>query len=145
MILFLLFGCQRRDPCLIHSTDHSLHEVLSHSRRVVISEKKSFAERTTLFIFGLWNKKILRSPFVRKMARLEFKGRCPFAICFLSELIDGLKAYYLNYSPSRDIESRAYFTVKNDHVYRILFNYFQPLRKDFLPTFEKTVASIHIK
>jgi len=59
--------------------------------------------------------------------------------------IDGVKVIYLNYSPARSIDSRVYFLVKNDKVYRILFNIFQPLSKDYLPVFEKTIASIHVK
>jgi hypothetical protein len=59
--------------------------------------------------------------------------------------IDGVKALYLNYSPAREIASRVYFVVKNDKVYRIILNYHEPARKDFLPAFEKAVASIRIK
>jgi hypothetical protein len=59
--------------------------------------------------------------------------------------IDGLKALYLNYSPAKEIESRVYFVVKEDKVYRVILNYYQPARKDFLPAFEKAVASIRIK
>jgi hypothetical protein len=59
--------------------------------------------------------------------------------------IDGLKAIYLNYSPAREIGRRVYFVVKNDKVYRIILTYYQPARKDFLPAFEKAVASIRIK
>jgi hypothetical protein len=59
--------------------------------------------------------------------------------------IDGLDATYLNYSPQREIESRVYFVVKNDKVYRVILNYYQPDRKIFLPSFEKVIASIRIK
>ena len=59
--------------------------------------------------------------------------------------IDGLKAIYVNYAGGKDIESRVYFFVKQDKVYRVILNYFQPRKKDFLPVFEKTVASLHIK
>lgn len=59
--------------------------------------------------------------------------------------IDGLKAPYLNYSMSKGVVSRAYFVVKNDKIYRIIFNYYEPAKKDFLPAFEKSVASIRIK
>jgi hypothetical protein len=59
--------------------------------------------------------------------------------------IDGLKAPYINYSPTKGIESRVYFAVKNDKIYRVIFNYHQPLKKDFLPAFEESIASIRIK
>ncbi len=62
-----------------------------------------------------------------------------------SATIDGIKAPYLEYSMSKGVASRAYFVVKNDKIYRIIFNYYEPAKKDFLPAFEKSVASIRIK
>jgi hypothetical protein len=59
--------------------------------------------------------------------------------------IDGQKARFLNYSMSKGVASRVYFVVKNDKFYRIIFNYYEPAKKDFLPAFEKSVASIRIK
>ena len=56
----------------------------------------------------------------------------------------GEKALYFNYTPVRGIESRAYFYVKNEKTYRVLMNYYQPMRDDFLPAFEKTVASLQV-
>ncbi|MCI0696273.1 hypothetical protein L0337_30250 [candidate division KSB1 bacterium] len=58
--------------------------------------------------------------------------------------ISGQKALYLNYSPARDIASRAYFLVKDDQVYRIIMNYYTPMRGAFLPVFEQTVKSLKI-
>jgi hypothetical protein len=60
-------------------------------------------------------------------------------------VIDGAKAVFLNYSQVKGIQSRVYFMVKNDKIYRILFNYFGAMKADFLPAFEKTVASIALK
>jgi hypothetical protein len=59
--------------------------------------------------------------------------------------IDGNPAIYRVYSPVRGIESRVYFVVKNDKIYRIIMNYDQSKRAEFLPAFEKTVASLKIK
>jgi len=61
--------------------------------------------------------------------------------------ISGDKALYLNYVPQKvkNIESRVYFIVKNDKIYRIILNYYAPMKKDFLPAFEKVVASIRLK
>jgi hypothetical protein len=39
----------------------------------------------------------------------------------------------------------VYFVVKNDKFYRIIFNYYEPAKKDFLPAFEKSIASLRIK
>jgi hypothetical protein len=59
--------------------------------------------------------------------------------------ISGEKSIFLNYSPVRNIDSRVYFVVKNEKIYRIILNYFTPMKKEFLPAFEKVVASIRIK
>lgn len=59
--------------------------------------------------------------------------------------IDGQKAHFLNYSMSKGVASRVYFIVKNDKFYRIIFNYYEPAKKDFLPAFEKSIASLRIK
>ncbi len=59
--------------------------------------------------------------------------------------IDGNKAPYLNYSMSKGVDSRVYFVVKNDKMYRIILNYYALGKKDFLPAFEKSVASLRIK
>ncbi|HTP78784.1 MAG TPA: hypothetical protein VMM57_00120 [Bacteroidota bacterium] len=59
--------------------------------------------------------------------------------------IGGEKANYLNYSPMKNIDSRIYFIVKNDKIYRIIWNYYDPMKKSFQPAFEKTVASLRIK
>ncbi len=61
--------------------------------------------------------------------------------------IGGERAIFLNYIPQkvRNIDSRVYFIVKNDKIYRIILNYYTPMKKDFLPAFEKVIASIRLK
>jgi hypothetical protein len=59
--------------------------------------------------------------------------------------ISGENARFFNYSPARGIKSRIYFTVKNDKIYRVIFNYYAPMEKDFLPAYEKIIASIRLK
>ncbi len=58
--------------------------------------------------------------------------------------ISGQKTIFLNYAPARDIASRAYFLVKDDQVYRIIMNYYAPMRGAFLPVFEQTVKSLKL-
>ncbi len=72
------------------------------------------------------------------------QGKFPRASKGGETTIAGIKALYLNYSPTRNVGSRAYFLVKDDQVYRIIMNYYEPMRADFLPAFEKTVASLKI-
>ncbi len=59
--------------------------------------------------------------------------------------IDGIQTTFINYSPVKDIQSRVYFLVKNDKIYRIITNYYAPMRSMYLPAFDKTLASIKIK
>jgi hypothetical protein len=59
--------------------------------------------------------------------------------------IGGEKAIYLNYSLVKNVDSRVYFIVKNDKIFRIFLNYYSPMKKDFLPAFEKVIASIRFK
>ncbi|MFZ1946513.1 MAG: hypothetical protein WAW06_03125 [bacterium] len=59
--------------------------------------------------------------------------------------VAGIGATYLNYSPMKDIQSRVYFVVKNDKIYRIIMNYYAPMRSAYLPAFESTVGSLVIK
>ncbi len=60
-------------------------------------------------------------------------------------VIGGEKATFLNYSLVKGVDSRVYFVVKNDKIFRIILNYYAPMKKDFLPAFEKVVASIRFK
>jgi hypothetical protein len=62
-----------------------------------------------------------------------------------SVTVAGVGATYLSYSPMKDIQSRVYFVVKNDRIYRIIMNYYAPMRSVYLPAFEKTVGSLVIK
>lgn len=59
--------------------------------------------------------------------------------------ISGEKAYFINYTVMKDIESRAYFIVKNDKVIRITLNWFNPQSNNYLPVFEKIVTTMKLK
>jgi hypothetical protein len=60
-------------------------------------------------------------------------------------VIDGQKAVFLNYSLVKGVNSRVYFTVKNNKIVRIIFNHVSNMKADFLPAFEKTVGSFRLK
>jgi hypothetical protein len=62
-----------------------------------------------------------------------------------STTIGGEKAIYLNETPQKSIERRTYFVVKNDRFLRVMLTYYAPMKKDFLPAFEKAIASIRLK
>lgn len=59
--------------------------------------------------------------------------------------VDGNKAYWVDYSPVRDIGSRAYFAVKNDKVIRTTLNWFAPKREEYFPALEAMVKSMKLK
>jgi hypothetical protein len=59
--------------------------------------------------------------------------------------IDGNKTFWVDYSPVKDIGSRAYFTVKNDKVIRTTLNWFAPKREVYFPVLEGMVKSMKIK
>jgi hypothetical protein len=59
--------------------------------------------------------------------------------------INGEKSVYFNEIPQKGIERRTYFIVKNDKFFRVMLTYFVPMKKDFLPAFEKVIASIRFK
>jgi hypothetical protein len=59
--------------------------------------------------------------------------------------IDGVKAVFLNYSPAAGVQSRVYFAVKNDKIYRVITNYYKPMKADYEPALEKMVASLTAK
>jgi hypothetical protein len=45
----------------------------------------------------------------------------------------------------KDVQSRVYFLVKNDKFYRVIVNYYVPMRSAYLPAFEKTIGSLVVK
>ncbi|RCK77551.1 MAG: hypothetical protein IGBAC_1860 [Ignavibacteriae bacterium] len=59
--------------------------------------------------------------------------------------VSGVKALFINYSVMKDIESRAYFIVKNDKVIRITMNWYNPHKDNYLPVFESIVKTIVLK
>jgi hypothetical protein len=59
--------------------------------------------------------------------------------------ISGEKSVFLNEIPQKGVERRTYFVVKNDKFFRVILTYYAPMRKSFLPAFEKVIASIRLK
>ena len=59
--------------------------------------------------------------------------------------ISGQPAVTLTYAPTREVERRVYFVVKNDKVYRIIMDWFRPQREQYLAAYDKVIQSIRIK
>jgi hypothetical protein len=54
----------------------------------------------------------------------------------------GQKAMVFNYSPIRGVNSRVYYVVKGERLFRVTMNWFTGEEKDYKPIFEKSVNSI---
>jgi PsbP len=59
--------------------------------------------------------------------------------------IDGLKTFWVDYTPMANVTSRAYFTVKNDKVVRTTLNWHTPKREVYFPVLEGMVKSLKLK
>ena len=59
--------------------------------------------------------------------------------------VSGEAAKVVSYVPARGIDGRVYFVVKNDKFYRVIVVNATAVKKDFLPSLEKTVASLRLK
>ena len=60
-------------------------------------------------------------------------------------MIDGNKAFWVDYAGAANIDSRAYFMVKNDKVIRITWNIFSPDKDLYTASFEKVINSLKLK
>ncbi|MBI5326027.1 MAG: hypothetical protein HZB41_12275 [Ignavibacteriae bacterium] len=56
--------------------------------------------------------------------------------------LGGQQAYVFNYSPGRNVQSRAYFVIKGNKLFRITMNWFKGEEASYLPVFEKSIRSI---
>jgi hypothetical protein len=59
--------------------------------------------------------------------------------------ISGLPAMTLTYTPTREVERRFYFVVKDDKVYRVTLDWFRPQRAVYLAAYDKVISSIKLK
>ncbi len=60
--------------------------------------------------------------------------------------IDGNKAQLLNLTYAKgEVDSRAYFLVKNNKLYYIFLTWYRPQASVYIPSFEKVVSSLKLK
>jgi hypothetical protein len=57
----------------------------------------------------------------------------------------GEPALFVNYPSRPDVDSRAYFVVKNDKVLRVTMNWYKPATSSYLPVYEKVIGSLQFK
>lgn len=56
--------------------------------------------------------------------------------------LGGLSAFVFSYSPGRNVQSRVFFAVKGNKLYRITMNWFKGEEASYLPIFEKCIKSL---
>ncbi len=61
-----------------------------------------------------------------------------------STTLGGVKAYSINYSFVKDVNSRVYFAIKGGKMFRVTINWFKPKEAEYLPVFERSVASVKL-
>lgn len=77
-----------------------------------------------------------------KKAATELASRYPGSPSVSATKIGGLDGFSMNWNPRRDVKGRVYFAKKNDRIFRISINWFTPEEKNYLPIFEKSIASL---
>ena len=58
--------------------------------------------------------------------------------------IGGVDAYFMNYSFMSDVNSRVYFAIKGDKMYRVTLNWYVPKQAIYLPVFENCLITLKI-
>ncbi|OGU18164.1 MAG: hypothetical protein A2X63_00225 [Ignavibacteria bacterium GWA2_35_8] len=56
--------------------------------------------------------------------------------------IGGQSAYVFSYSPGRNVQSRVFFVIKGNKLFRITMNWFKGEESSYLPIFEKCIKSL---
>jgi len=59
--------------------------------------------------------------------------------------VAGENALFVNYPSRADVDSRAYFVVKNDKVFRVTMNWYKPQTESYVAAYEKVVSSIKFR
>ena len=59
--------------------------------------------------------------------------------------MSGKDAYVMNYTLVHDVLSRVYFVINGTKLYRITMNWYKGEEKDYLPIFEKCIASFKLE
>ena len=77
-----------------------------------------------------------------KKAATELASRYPNSPSVSGVKIGGTDGYVMNWRPTKDVRGRVYFAKKGDKIFRISLNWFAPEETNYLPIFEKSIASI---
>lgn len=77
-----------------------------------------------------------------KKAATELASKYPGSPAVSGTKIGGLDGFVMNWKPAKDVKGKVYFAKKGDKIFRISLNWFVPEENQYLPIFEKAVASI---
>ena len=58
--------------------------------------------------------------------------------------LGGVEAYYMNYSFGGNVQSRVYFAIKGEKMFRVTMNYFVPKQDVYKQVFEKSISTFRI-
>jgi hypothetical protein len=58
--------------------------------------------------------------------------------------LGGVEAYYMNYSFGGNVQSRVYFAIKGDKMFRVTMNYFIPKQDVYKQVFEKSIGTFRM-
>jgi hypothetical protein len=72
------------------------------------------------------------------------KGKYPGAVTGKAT-VGGQPALTVTYAPTREVERRFYFVVRNDKVYRVTMDWYKPQRQEYLAAYDKVVTSVKFK
>ena len=77
-----------------------------------------------------------------KKSATELASKYPGSPSISDTKVGGIDGYFINWKPSKDVKGRVFFVKKGDKFFRISLNWYVPEEADYLPIFEKCIASI---
>ena len=77
-----------------------------------------------------------------KKAANELASKYPGSPSISDTKVGGIDGFVMNWTPGRNLKGRVFFAKKGDKLFRISMNWFVPEEADYLPIFEKSIASI---
>ena len=77
-----------------------------------------------------------------KKSATELASKFPGSPSISETKVGGIDAFVMNWNPGKNIKGRVFFVKKGDNLFRISMNWYVPEEADYLPIFEKCIASI---
>jgi hypothetical protein len=77
-----------------------------------------------------------------KKAATELASRYTGSSAISAVKIGGLEGFSMTWKPTKDVKGRVYFAKKHDKIFRVSINWFSPEENNYLPIFEKSIASL---